>query len=217
MSILKYLNQYIAIRQINKHYSKKIKALQKLYNNIDKDITRFQLKYKLKCLKGCGACCKSPKVETTILEVIPLAIELYKKNKTNYCLEKAYQSRLKGPCIFYKPDPSCPDKGRCTIYKLRPLICRLFGFSAIKDKYQKNILVSCVYIKKEYAKIYTKLQEDINKGAFVPVKKDFASKLLCIDLSLGVAYYPINQAIAKAIEKIGLDLQFNQYKNTKKI
>src|SRR3989338_188376 len=110
---------------------RKIFFLLRLYSKLDKDIEQFSFTVGLKCASGCGRCCKNPHVETTVLELQPVAIELFRKNEADQWVNKAVEAAGQGRCVFYKPDPLIPSNGRCSVYPLRPLVCRLFGFSAI--------------------------------------------------------------------------------------
>ena len=186
----------------------KIRALEKLYAALDKEIARFQKATGLQCLSGCGRCCENPQVETTVLELLPLATELWKSKEAEPAIAKALQANLSGPCIFYKPDPLIAGKGRCAVYPWRPLICRLFGFSATTDKYGKPTLVTCSAIKQTYAQEYIFAEARIKSGRPVPSMGDFSRRAFHIDPNLGKDQLPINEAIVKALEKVGIRLKY---------
>src|SRR5271170_7524548 len=108
-----------------------------LFDGIDRQTEEFSGQTGLKCKNGCGACCTNPDIETTVAEVLPLAVYLWSREKD--VSVPTFLGRTQGPplriCAFYQPDPVTKGQGRCGIYAYRPGLCRLFGFSARQDKY----------------------------------------------------------------------------------
>jgi Fe-S-cluster containining protein len=182
---------------------KKFQELFAVYARLEKQIRKFQGASKLHCKSGCGQCCENPHVETTVFEMMPLAHDLWKKNQAQEILKKIDDER-KGVCVFYAADPSGTGQGRCTVYSLRPLICRLFGFSAKTDKTGAPQFVTCKVIKTCQAKEYARAEEMIQGGLEIPIMADFAREVARIDPSEGVRQLPINTALKQALEKVGL-------------
>ncbi|MFH1339300.1 MAG: YkgJ family cysteine cluster protein [Candidatus Omnitrophota bacterium] len=178
----------------------------KLYKELDREIERFKKVTGIRCVPGCGQCCASSKVETTILEMFPLALALWRKKEGEHWLKKAQDAGLSGPCVFYQPDSSLAGKGRCCVYAWRPLLCRLFGFSAVTNKYGRNVMLTC-WVVKDFSRLeYEKTQKKIGEGLPVPRTSDFASRLWYIDFTLGVKQLPINKALAEALQRIAFSL-----------
>lgn len=189
------------------HQLAKINSVQELFHKLDDEIKTFKGKTSLGCVNGCGRCCETPAVFVTVLEVLPLAYELWNNGQATAILDKINSDR-KGWCIFYAPDPLVAGKGRCHVYPWRPLICRLFGYSAKKNKYEQPVLVTCQTMKDHCASEYAAAVEKLNDGTLeAPSMQQYAMQVLNIDPSLGTEQLPINQAIATAIEKIGLLLR----------
>ena len=57
---------------------------------------------------------------------------------------------------------------------------------------------------------YTEAMEKIVKGEFVPVMNHYYMRLLAIDRDLARDFYPINEAIRRAIETV---LHYYAYRN----
>lgn len=180
---------------------KKIREVEKVYESLEKDLRKFQNHSQLKCVAGCGECCKKPDIEATIIEFLPLAYYLYKSGTAMEYLEKI--KGLNDPlCILFNPFTTAGSSGGCTIYPHRGLICRLFGFSAFEDKNGKPVISTCKLIKSSQAENYARAVEAVKNGAFIPVMSDFYMRLYGIDMDMARKFYPINQAIRFAIEKV---------------
>lgn len=208
MSILEYLNIYK--RQSNYSFKAKARAIIKLYQELDREIERFKKDTGIRCVPGCGQCCISSKVETTILEMFPLALELWRKKEGEYWLKKAEGAGPSTPCVFYQPDFLLSGKGRCGAYEFRPLLCRLFGFSAVTNKYGRNVILTCRLVKNSSPLECEKTQKKIREGLPVPRAADFASRLWHIDFNLGVKQFPINKALAEALQRLAFSLDYSR-------
>lgn len=195
------------IRSVNERESKKVSQLGAIYDDLDVEINAFQKKSGLQCIKGCGQCCTNPEIETSVLEMLPAAFYLLKNN-----LSKKYEEKLKEnkrQCVFYEPDPLIEGNGRCGIYAFRPLICRLFGFSANIRKANNPELITCERIKKDQKDLFEKSEEEIKKGLAVPLMQKYMMQVTFLD-SAGQKNFPINEAIFQAIQKIGLVLRYQK-------
>ncbi len=178
----------------------KIKAVEQVFEEFDKEVTSFQSQTKLHCVAGCGLCCKKPDIEATPLEFLPFAHYLYQKGEAQKVLEQL-QSNPQNICSIFKSFETV-NGGTCTEYKYRGLICRLFGFSARVDKHGKSELATCKIIKETQSENYNKAASEIGEGLAIPVMRDYYFKLRGIDASLTDKFYPINIAIKEAIEKV---------------
>jgi Fe-S-cluster containining protein len=189
------------------NFVKKVKAL---FERIDRDVESFQKKTGLGCQSGCGRCCHSPKVETTVLEMYPLVEQLIESGQMEQWYDRAKTVSFTGPCVFYKPDPLDPDKGRCTVYAFRPAICRLFGFSARKNKRDQHELITCSVIKGKEGRRINDIQDRINRGLKVPVMQDYSARVYQLHPVLGCRQMTINLAFRKAAEGMGLQSQIKR-------
>lgn len=163
------------------------------------EIAAFQGWSKLACKAGCGKCCTKPDIEATVLEFIPLAHHLYITNQCFEWLERLKNTESSVCVIFESP---APGSGRCSAYPYRGLICRLFGFSARINKHAQKELVTCQVIKSEQALPYAEVLEKVGHDALIPVMSHYYMRMLAIDSDLARNFYPINEAIKRAIETV---------------
>lgn len=213
-----YKELYSWVKKFYPQERENIYFLIKLYQAADKQIGKLKAVTGLKCAANCGRCCEKDDVETTVLELLPLAIYLWIKKEALGWLERIYQTKGRGVCVFYQPSSLTKGgKGRCSIYCFRPLICRLFGFSAGKDKYGRQRLITCADIKRllpdSYEKTQTCLRAYIHRQRFtagkslVPNMIDFTFQITASGLDLGRRQVPINEAVKIALERTGLSLE----------
>jgi Fe-S-cluster containining protein len=181
-----------------------VSQVEDVFIELDLDIAKFQQETGLGCIRGCGECCKKPDIEATVLEFLPLAYHLYKADLDIEVLERLENNNSAPPCTFFSAILPGFQSGLCTIYLHRGLICRLFGFSATRDKEGKPVLATCKIIKNQKSAEYNAAVRSIDEGGFVPVMNQYYMKLLAIDLEMGNKFYPINEAIKLAIEKVSL-------------
>lgn len=153
----------------------------------------------LTCKSGCGKCCNKADIEATVLEFLPLAHSLFLLNQ---CEEWLMRLREKESvlCILFQPKDN--GGGSCADYRYRGLICRLFGFSARTNKYAQREFVSCSTIKTEQISAFTETSRKVMEGEFVPVMNQYYMRLHAIDRDLARDFYPINEAIKRAIETV---------------
>ncbi|MBX2962351.1 MAG: YkgJ family cysteine cluster protein [Cyclobacteriaceae bacterium] len=178
----------------------KVNAIEQVFEKLDAEISQFQGWSGLHCKWGCGKCCFKPDIEATILEFLPFANWLYHTEKAFEWLERLTQTD-ESICLILNPTQA--GAGLCTEYKHRGLICRLFGFSARTTKHGSKELVTCEIIKTEQAELYTKAAAHVEQEKeSVPVMHNYYMQLHAIDYELTRDFYPINQAIQKAIETV---------------
>jgi len=178
------------------------KIVLEYFKKIDQEINTFKTATNFKCKENCGYCCNNTGIEATILEFIPLAVELYKKDRLIYWHERLENLSPKSPCIFFNPNIFDHEKGYCNIYHYRGLICRLFGFSAVLDKYENPKLAACNAMIKNSPQLIKEIQENINKGLSVPLIYNSYSFLNDINPQLSNKLYQINYSIKLAFEQI---------------
>ncbi len=110
---------------------------------IDAEIDAFQAATGLACPPGCGACCNSPEVEATAVELEPTAEALIDAGRAEAVLQDLAAAPRPGRCVLFAADPADSRRGRCSAYTTRPLICRLFAFGSRHDRAGRLELVSC--------------------------------------------------------------------------
>ncbi len=179
--------------------SQKVQAIEEVFALLDQEISEFRNSSGLSCKAGCGKCCTKADIEATVLEFIPFAQFIYQKGQANEWLEKL-QPAGEELCLFFNPHSA--GGGMCSQYEHRGLICRLFGFSARTNKYSKREFVTCQTIKNEQSQAYAETVRAVENGGAVPVMNQHYMRLHGIDADLAQKFYPINEAIRRAIETV---------------
>jgi Fe-S-cluster containining protein len=184
----------------------KVNAVKIVFESLDREIAQFQSASSLHCKTGCGRCCLKPDIEATVLEFLPFAADLHAKGNAHEWLEKL-ESSESAICLILNPTQA--GAGLCSQYAHRGLICRLFGYSARTNKYGHNELITCQIIKTEQTAAFEEAEKQIEAGRAVPVMSDFYMRLHSIDADLARDFFPINEAIQRAIEVV---LQYYAYR-----
>jgi len=192
--------------------------LWEVYDEIDSLMPNFKRIAAYDCPKDCRRCCDTPakNIEASIFEILPLSIHLWQKGEAESWLRKIKETNSESPCVFYDGHPSRQLAGGCRAYAWRPLVCRLFGFSATTNKYGKPLFVLCRHIKKMDPGLEDRIQGMIENGLNVPVNSYYAQKVSFINPYLGQPRYSINEAFLLALEMVGyrITLMNNTHENT---
>jgi uncharacterized protein len=175
-----------------------------IYQEADRKILKFQEATGLKCPPGCGSCCVSQEVEATVLEVLPLAMESFSAQQEDLLYAKIEEQERTGDrvCVLYQPDPRTPGNGRCTYYKVRPLLCRLFGFAARKSKEGNVELCTCKRLRAAFPEVVQKEGDKVLSKFSLPVYQEISMRIAVLNPDMGFRRLPLNLAIRSAIEKV---------------
>lgn len=178
----------------------KIRKVERVFKQLDRETEKFTKQSGLKCLTNCNLCCLKKGLEANVLEFLPLAYHLVMNNQHDAVLD-LLESEPEF-CINLAKSQIPGLTAGCSAYENRGLICRLFGFSAIRDKNSKLAIYTCSHIKNKYSAEYKKATERINSGTNIPIVTDFYSRISFIDMQMANDYNPINVSIRKAIERV---------------
>jgi uncharacterized protein len=131
--------EWIGGRDAATPFIRSIAALTDVYDELDRLIESFARASATVCPPDCGKCCDDFVPDTTPPEADLIALYLYAARRD--LLER----------ITNKPGRTCPlfepqNPLHCSIYPVRPLICRTFGFSAYLDKREKEVFRYCVHM-----------------------------------------------------------------------
>ena len=187
--------------------ARRVLLVEKLFYQLEQESTQFQQTSGLSCVSGCGKCCTHPHIEASPLEFLPWAFHLFLNGEAENTLNTLNKTNNL-TCFIYK-SLSIAGQGRCSNYKYRGLICRLFGFAANTDKYGNLRLATCKIIKEGQDDNFNSTAEAIKKGLYVPVFTEYYMKLNQIDYQLGILILPVNQALKMALEEV---LQYYAYR-----
>ena len=180
----------------------KVKQVEALFDRLEIEITAFKSETHLYCNAGCGKCCSTPNIDASPLEFLPWAFHLFLNGKAEETLVELKNNKAKN-CHLYRSISILEyQKGSCSNYRYRGLVCRLFGYAANTDKFGKLRMATCKIIKEQQTENFTKAEELINKKIYVPIFSDYYMRLAQIDFRMGVILIPINEALKMAIEEV---------------
>lgn len=170
---------------------------------VDEALTALAHATGLACPPGCGACCANDKPRVSVNDVMPLAASLVARGLGESMLARAAADPA-GICIAYVGDAV---HGRCTEYALRPALCRLFGFAAVRDKHGQTALAACRVHKRTDPDAVARAQRAAAEGrvlVFSDVQRTFDG-LGRPELAEPL---PINEALANALERALLQADY---------
>ncbi|MBY0516657.1 MAG: YkgJ family cysteine cluster protein [Bacteriovoracaceae bacterium] len=174
--------------------------LEELYKEMGETFSLAQRRSGLSCPTGCGQCCLTPTVEASVLEMLPMALQLYKENKA----EALYESLLnEAPetCILYQRHSSDGSLGQCSMYGQRPTICREFGVSGFRRKDGSGSLSVCKKLKTENPERFKTAEAEMIELQ-IPFLSDWSLRLLNIHPEILQKRLRISLALREALEKV---------------
>lgn len=177
----------------------KVRAVDRIFNQLDKELSSFQKSTGLGCVANCGNCCLKPDINATALEFLPLAYHLFKNGEAEQWLVQLQNEKDNKICPVLNKIIAPGAKGFCSEYAHRGLICRLFGFSAMLHKNSKPKLVTCKPIKENKPEAVANAEAHIASKKNYPLISNYYMQMRSIDESLGEELFPIRIAIEKAI------------------
>jgi len=180
----------------------KIRAVERLFKILEKDINELQAETGIHCLENCIKCCTTPRIEATVLEFYPLAYHLFKTGQTKGVLAKIEQVNDPTICPALNYLNIDGTKPGCTQYKYRGLICRLFTYNYGTDKYGVRRINTCKTIKLEQPLQVDTANKILQTKTIGPRASNYYSQLQVIDFNEAKRLYPIGSAIKIAIETI---------------
>ncbi|MGE5254448.1 MAG: YkgJ family cysteine cluster protein [Planctomycetaceae bacterium] len=174
---------------------------------MEQQVVQFKRSAGIECLPGCISCCATALfVEASIFEMLPLSLHFWEEGRAPEILEKLEGIHPEAPCILLNPNPHGLSGG-CGYYRFRPLICRLFGFSASLDKKEQLVVTICNPLRERHSGIAERINGRIREDLPVPRMPDFSRKVALIHPQLGQEKYPINIAFLEALEMVGQKIQ----------
>ena len=185
----------------------RVQLVEGLFHQLEQETNKFIKTTGIGCVSGCGKCCTYANIEASPLEFLPWAFHLFLNGQAQETLNILNKTTSK-TCMVYKPLAAL-NQGRCSHYKYRGLICRLFGFAANTDKYGNLRLATCKILKEGQSVKYKSTVDAIQKGLYVPVFTEYYMQLSQIDFNLGNKIVSVNIALKLAIEEV---LQYYAYR-----
>jgi len=186
--------------------------VQSVFDEVDRKTSTFARDSGITCPPGCGACCHSPNVEASELEMLPMAEHLMETGEA----EAVYQLLSEQPgekiCTFFKPVPGSTTDGHCSRYPQRPLVCRLFGFAGRRNKEGRPQFTACKVHQQHSPSVVQAATARVGEGTLrPPLFSEAMDSLWSLHPTLGFDRYPINQALQRALERV---LRRKQYEDS---
>ena len=179
-----------------------------LYSHVDKLVAEFQITSGLRCPSGCGSCCQTSDVEATVPEMLPLAVEIFRDGQAEYWLERLKDPERSFRCALFSENRVGNGDGYCRYYAQRPVLCRLFGFSSVRNRNGKKILALCRQMKQFSPEIVGQALEISDQA---PCFSEIYTWVYDLDPAQGARPLPINMALAAAIERVGLQMTLGHF------
>jgi Fe-S-cluster containining protein len=182
-----------------------LSRMSDLHADIERDVAVFQVKSGLRCPAGCGQCCLAAEVQVTVLEMLPMARQMFHDGTAASCLERLTAHTDAGTCAMYQPRLTNGAVGHCSYYRWRPVLCRLFGFAAVRGRKGALSLAVCRHIRQndpQSAEAAMALAEE------APCFPDYSVRIYGLDPALGNLLAPINIALRHAIQRLGLSFSY---------
>jgi len=180
------------------------RAIFERYRTLDSAVRTFRIRSGLRCPKKCGVCCESPQVEASALECLPLAWEIFHRGEEEH-IASAIEARQREEalqCVLFAGDSDSPKCGKCSYYRFRPLVCRLFGYTSRRNKSGWLELCVCRVMREETpAKALSWRDQDISP-IDPPVYQDWFLQIAGLDPATGFRLLPINAAIQAALDHV---------------
>lgn len=174
-----------------------------LYRTADELTATVSSAAGLVCPTGCGACCVRAAPHVSVSDVAPIARAAVASGEAEALLARARATGA-GPCVLFAPGQLA---GGCTVYPIRPLVCRLFAFTAVRDKRGQAELAMCREHVAADPDAPTRARAYLDGGGAVGYFADLQTE--AHEPADGPAeLVPINVALASALERELLRAQY---------
>lgn len=186
--------------------AERLEALAYLYKRADAAVNAFVEVSGVSCGFGCGRCC-----EGFVPDILPLEASYVAAFLTATNRDRAYALASSGLSPIEQPDGrrGCPlyaanTPYHCTVYEARPLICRMFAFSGIRNKHGATSFSVCTHGQAPGTIRSAQGREELLRvfGAEPPVMADMGSELAGIDPSTAGERRPLDVAVPQALARI---------------
>jgi Fe-S-cluster containining protein len=177
-----------------------------LYRSADEQTAALATATGLACPSGCGHCCQHHKPEVTVADMMPVAEAVVRDGRGDGLYELARARGGAEPCVFFVPGRL---PGGCTMYELRPLLCRLFGFAAVRNKHGRAELAVCHVHKEETPAVAASAAAHVAAGGAVAMFAELQAEADGLDPDRARSQLPINLALVQALEIVLLRQQLS--------
>jgi len=171
----------------------------RIYQDIENQTRRIRRETGMTCPDRCGRCCWSRNIEATVIEMVPVVNHILRSGMLPGVLDALDGTDPGGLCVFFRPDMAHRDHGFCSEYRYRPLVCRLFGFSARRGKDDRITPQVCRTMKTHNPVSFQRFEAMCTDGRVVPMRAWF-QQIASLEPSRGYRLMPVNQALKECID-----------------
>lgn len=168
-----------------------------LYSEVDAATGALAAHTGLRCPDGCARCCQSPHIHASVADMMPIAEATLEAGAADALWDRAGAAE-DAPCILL--EPRGPGLGACSVYDLRPMVCRLFGFAAVRGRDGLPELSVCAVHAAEHPDLATRARNMVTAGLDAPLFVEMQERSASLDPG-AAALHPINRALRLAIER----------------
>ena len=191
-----------------------------IYQSADEQTAAFSAATGLSCPTGCGHCCANHNPHVSVADMVPIARALVDGATDDEAggnllprglptaesvYERAVAAGDSGACVFFV-EGRLP--GGCTQYPLRPLLCRLFGFAAVRSKHGSLQLAVCHVFTERTPELAESAAQFVQEGGAVASFADLQEQVDALDPDRSREQLPINVALVRALERELLRAQY---------
>jgi len=185
--------------------AERLSALAGIYARSDAAVAEFVAISGVSCAFGCGSCC-----EGFVPDILPIEAAYLATFLAGTDSDRAFRLAASGLEARRRDDGrvGCPlyaddTPYHCTVYEARPLICRMFAFSAMRDKFGEPTFSVCskgTSAKGGRSASGAALREVF--GAMPPVMSDMGSDLASIEPEAAGNRKPLPEALMEALSRV---------------
>jgi Fe-S-cluster containining protein len=171
-------------------------VIQSQYELMAQRFAEAQKATGLSCPSGCGQCCSVPTIEASVLEMLPMAMELYRQGRA---LEMYEDLKREAPltCVMYQATSADKKSGQCLMYQQRPSVCRMFGVASRSGKNPGERQLSICQTLKTLHPAWPKIDP-----FDLPLMSEAYSQLAQLHPEFTQDRGPISLTLSKALEKV---------------
>ncbi|TVR58458.1 MAG: YkgJ family cysteine cluster protein [Spirochaetaceae bacterium] len=173
-----------------------------MYARFDRQAVRWAAKVGVSCPTGCGRCCAVTVPPCSGAEAQLIALHLIETRHPR--LEAILNRDPDGidagpPCPFY----DASSEYHCTIYEVRPLVCRAFGYASVTDKARTPVYRLCEHmpVPQSFAGSRVLPVRGASQIAMPPTVGDVQARIDGLSATLATQS-PIDRAVRSELHRI---------------
>lgn len=175
--------------------SKEPSNLEGIYKQLADDAFKLENSPKNQtfgCPPGCGICCKGFDPDITRPELDHVAKWIAEHPELD---ERVFAPRdpEEKTCRFYRED----SPFHCSIYPIRPLVCRTFAYTTTRDKQGERVFTYCKHMPTTGPRTLRGKEIPLALGVLPPAAEDVGSQVQALGTDVRVS---LSDSIPEAVE-----------------